>query len=310
MRPSRRGDDPADRLMGPAAAAMTTRSLISGRSGSKSAVRRPPPCQLEPSAGYRFASAHQDGWDIAAFSRGAHRVCSLPRALSSAYGIEAGTLAALAGVGRAPGRSGMVTRTLRRAAMSKLARLPAGNGTDAGVPRVRVAARDGPAATGCLLAGGGDSPDLAGGPGPMPLTLASTSVPRAARLSHGRAGPCRRVEPTGRRGPPARRGPVRCPAGCSTWAAHPAAEAAARTAAAADRLRRRRRRTTATRPSSPSKSASGGPGESCGRSPDGCVTAPMGTLRSRAGSPASPAASSGTAGTTPDAGRLSRGRLG
>ena len=164
-------------------------------------------------------------------------------------------------------------------------------------------------ATGCLLAGGGDSPDLAGGPGPMPLTLASTSVPRAARISHGRGSlsPRRTHRPPRPTSSPR---PGALPGGLQRQAAHPAAEAAARTAAAADRLRRRRRRTTATRPSSPSKSASGGPGESCGRSPDSCVTASMGTLQSRAGSPASPAASSGTAGTTPDAGQLSRGRLG
>jgi len=47
-----------------------------------------------------------------------------------------------------------------------------------GVPRVRVAAGDGRAAAGCLVPAGGGSPDLAGVPGGMPLTLASSSVPQ------------------------------------------------------------------------------------------------------------------------------------
>ena len=132
-----------------------------------------------------------------------HRRVSLHRVT----GIDAGAPAALAGAVRVPGRSGMVT--LPCAVMPKLARLPARNGAEAGYhacgsPRVTVQPPPGR-----VLPGGGDSPDLPGGPGPDAADAGlHLGPPGLRRISHGRAGPGRRVEPLGR-SPPARRGPVR-----------------------------------------------------------------------------------------------------
>ena len=107
------GDDPADRLMGPAGSSSdyTITDLGSVRLEVSDAIGRHP-VSPKPSAGYRFVSAHHGGW-TSLLSHVAHTVFVRCRVrLYPVTGIEAGTLAASAGVGRAPGRSGMVTRTL------------------------------------------------------------------------------------------------------------------------------------------------------------------------------------------------------
>ena len=91
--------------------------------------------------------------------------------------MEAGA-AAVDGVGGVPGRSGMATRILPSVVMSKPARLPAGNGTEAGYHAcgsLRVTVQLPPAAW-CPLAVVAQIWQRV--PGGMPLTLASSSVPQ------------------------------------------------------------------------------------------------------------------------------------